>query len=109
MVSIQINLYGRLGTNLGTNIKLDFLENTSPTIRHVITKLIEMDPILKDILLKNDKLSQGTILLINGHIMNRSELGLDTPLKEEDHITVDKLGFIEIVGGGSEEKKYNYN
>ena len=103
MVSVQIDLYGRLGINLGTKIKLDFLENTNPTIRHVIARLIEMDPILRDILLKNNNLSQGTILLINGHIMNRSELGLDTPLKEKDQITVDKLGFLEIVGGGSDE------
>jgi len=109
MVSIQIDLYGRLGINLGSKINLDFLENTNPTIRHVIARLIEMDPFLKDILLKNDELSQGTILLVNGHILNRSELGMDTPLEKEDHITVDKLGFLEIVGGGSEEKSYDIN
>ncbi|MHA1227496.1 MAG: MoaD/ThiS family protein [Candidatus Hodarchaeales archaeon] len=100
MVSIQIDLYGRLGTNLGSQIRLDFQDKYKLTLRQIISKLIQLDSTLKPLLLKNNELRQGTILLINGHAIDRSTFGLDTPITEGDRITIDKLGFLEIVGGG---------
>ncbi|MFX0171239.1 MAG: MoaD/ThiS family protein [Candidatus Hodarchaeota archaeon] len=97
-MKLRVQLFGRLGTNLGSDIELEF--SVEPTIRNVIQILIKKDPILESMLLKNNNLSPGTILLINGHPINRSELGLDKILKTRDKITLDRLGFLEIVGGG---------
>ncbi|MHA1974648.1 MAG: MoaD/ThiS family protein [Candidatus Hodarchaeales archaeon] len=100
MISIQIDLYGRLGINLGSQIILEFKDKYKLTLRQIISKLIQLDPTLKLILLNNKELRQGTILLVNGHAIDRSNFGLDTPITEGDRITIDKLGFLEIVGGG---------
>jgi hypothetical protein len=100
MIKIRIQLFGRLGVNLGSEVMLEF--PNSPTIFEVIQLLILKDPSLESLLLKNNELSQGTILLINGHVIDRSKntLGLKTKLSQKDQITVDRLGFLEIVGGG---------
>ena len=98
MMRLRVQLFGRLGANLGSNIEFEF-EN-EPTIRKVINKLIQKDPSLKSLLLKKDRLSLGTILLINGHIVDKSETGLDRRLRTKDRVTIDALGFLEIVGGG---------
>jgi molybdopterin converting factor small subunit len=99
MIKLQIQLFGRLGANLGSDIELKFPQN--PTIRDVIQVLIQKDPLLELLLLKNNDLSNGTILLINGHFIDRSTTGLDTRLKSKDRVTVDRLGFLPIVGGGN--------
>ncbi len=99
MSKVRVQLFGRLGINLGSELLLDIKEK-HPSIREVIEILIQKDPSLKDILLTKNELSQGTILLINGHAVNRTEAGLDTKLSASDKLTVDRLGFIEIVGGG---------
>ncbi|MHA2054553.1 MAG: hypothetical protein ACW99F_13235 [Candidatus Hodarchaeales archaeon] len=62
--------------------------------------MINQDPSLKPLLLKKNRLHQATILLINGHIIDRSENVLDTVLDTNDKLIVDRLGFLEIVGGG---------
>ncbi len=98
MIKLQIQLFGYLGVNLGSYIELEFSQD--PTIREVIHKLIQKDPPLKTLLLKNNDLSHGTILLINGHIIDRSRSGLETILRSEDRVTVDRLGFLQVVGGG---------
>jgi hypothetical protein len=100
MIRLQIQLFGRLGVNLGQKLDLEF--KNSPTIREVIQSLIEKDPTLKHLLIRNNDLSQGTILLLNGHVIDRSRtgLGLNTKLTPKDQLTVDRLGFLEIVGGG---------
>ncbi len=100
MIRIQIQLFGRLGVNLGSEIILEF--SNSPTIHEVIQSLILKYPTLESLLLKNNELSQGTILLINGHVIDRSKknLGLKTKLNQKDQLTVDRLGFLEMVGGG---------
>ncbi|MFX0182456.1 MAG: MoaD/ThiS family protein [Candidatus Hodarchaeota archaeon] len=98
MMKLRVQLFGRLGTNLGSDIELEF--PVEPTIREVIQILVKKDPILESMLLKNDNLNPGTILLINGHAINRSESGLDKILNTRDKVTLDRLGFLEIVGGG---------
>ena len=98
MIKLRIQLFGQLGANLGSDIELNFSED--PTIREVIQTLIQKDPPLNALLLKNHDLSHGTILLINGHIINRSNSGLDTKLTSSDRMTVDRLGFLQVVGGG---------
>lgn len=99
MSKVRVQLFGRLGINLGSELLLDIKEK-QPSIREVIEVLIQKDPSLKDILLAKNELSQGTILLLNGHAVNRAGAGLDTKLNTADKLTVDRLGFIEIVGGG---------
>jgi molybdopterin converting factor small subunit len=98
-MKIHVQLFGKLGVNLGPEVELELL-NENPSIRDVISLLTKKDPALKSLLLKHDNISQGTILLINGHGVNRSTTGLDTPLVSHDRITVDRIGFLEIVGGG---------
>ncbi len=102
MIKLRIQLFGRLGVNLGSNLEITF--EKEPTIREVISILIQRDPSLEKILLKNKELNPGTILLINGHSINRSESGLDNILNSEDSMTFDQLGFLEIVGGGNINK-----
>ena len=98
-MKIHVQLFGKLGVNLGSDVELELLDE-NPSIRDVLSLLIKKDPSLKSLLLKHDKISQGTILLINGHGVNRSTTGLDTTLVFQDRITVDRIGFLEIVGGG---------
>jgi len=98
-MKICVQLFGKLGVNLGSEVELELL-NENPTIRDVISLLIKKDPSLNLVLLKHDEISQGTILLINGHGVNRSTTGLDTLLISQDRITIDRIGFLEIVGGG---------
>ena len=98
-MKIRIQLFGKLGVNLGSEVELELL-NENPSIRDVISLLIKKDPSLKVVLLKHDEISKGTILLINGHGVNRSTTGLDTLLISQDRITIDRIGFLEIVGGG---------
>ena len=98
-MKIRIQLFGKLGVNIGSEVELELL-NEKPSIRDVISLLIKKDPSLKVVLLKHDEISQGTILLINGHGVNRSTTGLDTLLISQDRITIDRIGFLEIVGGG---------
>ena len=98
-MKINVQLFGKLGVNLGSEVELELLTE-NPSIRDVILLLVKKDPSLKSQLLKHDEISQGTILLINGHGVNRSTTGLDTTLVSQDRITVDRIGFLEIVGGG---------
>ncbi|MHA2346325.1 MAG: hypothetical protein ACXACP_06370, partial [Candidatus Hodarchaeales archaeon] len=87
------------GANLGAKTEIEILKDKA-TIRDVIEILINQDPSLKPLLLKKNRLHQATILLINGHIIDRSENVLDTVLDISDKLIVDRLGFLEIVGGG---------
>lgn len=98
LTKLRIQLFGQLGAIIGSDIELEFPQN--PTIREVIQVLIQKDPLLELLLLKNNDLSNGTILLINGHFIDRSTSGLDTRLRTKDRVTVDRLGFLPIVGGG---------
>ena len=98
-MKIHVQLFGKLGVNLGSDVELE-LPNENPSIRDLVSLLIKKDPSLNSLLLKHDKISQGTILLINGHGVNRSTTGLDTTLVSQDYITIDRIGFLEIVGGG---------
>ncbi|MFX0016716.1 MAG: MoaD/ThiS family protein [Promethearchaeota archaeon] len=98
-MKLRIQLFGQLGANLGSNIELRFNEK-EPTLREVIEMLIKKDEKLESLLLKGNDLKHGTILLVNGHIVDRSQWGLDESLKHRDHVTIDQLGFLPIVGGG---------
>ena len=98
-MKVKVQLYGRLCANLGPNIELEILKQ-NPTINDVISILIQKDPSLESLLLKNNKLHQATILLINGHVVDRTTTGLNTHLDDQDQVTVDRIGFLEIVGGG---------
>lgn len=62
--------------------------------------LIQGDPSLEPLLLNQGRLHQATILLVNGHVVDRSTTGLNTLLTDQDQVTVDRIGFLEIVGGG---------
>lgn len=99
MTKLRIQLFGQLGANLGSNIELRFTEK-EPTLREVIKILITKDPHLKPLLLRGNNLKQGTILLVNGHVVDRSEWGLDKSLSSQDRVIIDQLGFLPIVGGG---------
>ncbi|NHJ00782.1 MAG: hypothetical protein EAX86_01515 [Candidatus Heimdallarchaeota archaeon] len=99
MSKVRVQLFGRLGKNLGSELLIE-TKNKQTSIREVIEILIQRDPGLKDFLLSNDELSRGTILLINGHALDRSKAGLNTKLNDTDRVIIDCLGFIEIVGGG---------
>ena len=98
-MKIHVQLFGKLGARLGSEIELEILGN-EPTIRDVINILIQKDPNLKSLLLDHEKLHQATILLVNGHVVNRSTTGVDTILTSKDRVRVDRIGFLEIVGGG---------
>ena len=98
-MKIHVQLFGKLGVNLGSDVELELLDE-NPSIRDIISLLIKKDPSISSLLLKHDEISRGTILLINGHGVNRSTTGLDTTLVSQDRITVDRIGFLEIVGGG---------
>jgi sulfur carrier protein ThiS len=96
---VQIQLFGKLGANLGTKTEIE-ISKEKPTIKDLIEVLINQDPSLKPLLLKHNRLHQATILLINGHIVDRSENILDTIIGTDDKLLVDRIGFLEIVGGG---------
>ncbi|PWI48199.1 hypothetical protein CEE45_07780 [Candidatus Heimdallarchaeota archaeon B3_Heim] len=98
-MKIHVQLFGKLGVNLGSEIELEILDK-EPTIRDVVNTLIQKDPDLKSLLLDHKKLHQATILLVNGHVVNRSTTRLDTILTSKDRVRVDRIGFLEIVGGG---------
>jgi molybdopterin converting factor small subunit len=104
MTKLRIQLFGRLSANLGSDIELRFMEKKS-TLREVIKLLIKKDPHLEPLLLKENNIKRGTILLLNGHIVDRSEWGLDKSLNTHDRVTIDQLGFLPIVGGGCIRKK----
>ena len=96
---ISVQLFGKLGANLGSEIELEILDE-NPTIRNVVKRLIQKDPELKTLILDKDRLHQATILLVNGHIVNQTSTGLDMTLNSKDQVRVDRIGFLEIVGGG---------
>ncbi len=98
-MKINVQLFGKLGANLGSNVEVEILDK-NPTLRDVVNKLIEKDPGLKDLILDRERLHQATILLVNGHVANQTKTGLDMTLTSEDHVRVDRIGFLEIVGGG---------
>ena len=98
-MKIKVQLYGRLCANLGSIVELE-IPNSKPTLNDVISQLIKNDPSLERYLLNQGRLHQATILLLNGHIVDRSKRGLDTILTTQDQVTVDRIGFLEIVGGG---------
>jgi molybdopterin converting factor small subunit len=98
-MKIKIQLYGRLCANLGSTVELE-INNPKPTLNDVISQLIKNDPSLEQYLLNQGKLHQATILLVNGHVVDRSKTGLDTILTSKDQVKIDRIGFLEIVGGG---------
>lgn len=104
MTKLRIQLFGQLGANLGSDIELKFLER-EPTLREVIKILIKKDPRLEPLLLRGNNLKRGTILLVNGHVVDRSEWGLDKSLSTQDRVIIDQLGFLPIVGGGCIQEK----
>ncbi len=99
MTKLRIQLFGQLGANLGSDIELKFIER-EPTLREVLKILIKKDPQLEPLLLRGNNLKRGTILLVNGHVVDRSEWGLDKSLSAQDLVIIDQLGFLPIVGGG---------
>lgn len=99
MIKLRVQLFGQLGANIGSDVELRFMEK-EPTLREVIQMLIKKDPHLEPLLLKGNDLRRGTILLVNGHVVDRSEWGLDKSLSTQDRVTIDYLGFLPIVGGG---------
>ena len=96
---VQIQLFGKLGATLGVETEIEILKE-KPTIKDLIEVLINLDPSLENLLLKNNRLHQATILLINGHMVDRSKNILDTIINTDDKLMVDRIGFLEIVGGG---------
>lgn len=106
MMKLRIQLFGQLGANLGSDIELR-IEKKELTLREVIKTLINKDPKLESLLLSGNSIKRGTILLVNGHIIDRSEWGLDKNLSTHDRIIIDQLGFLPIVGGGCFRKKEN--
>ncbi|MHA2153993.1 MAG: hypothetical protein ACXABU_01540 [Candidatus Hodarchaeales archaeon] len=98
-MKIFVQLFGKLGANLGSEIELEILDE-NPTIRDIVYMLIQKDPDLKTLILDHDRLHQATILLINGHVVNQTKTGLDMILNTKDQLRVDRIGFLEIVGGG---------
>ena len=96
---VQIQLFGKLGATLGVETEIEILKE-KPTIKDLIEVLINLDPSLEKLLLKHNRLHQATILLINGHMVDRSENILDKIIKTDDKLMVDRIGFLEIVGGG---------
>ncbi len=68
MTKLQVQLFGKLGVNLGSDLELNFIEK-EPTIRKVIKILIQKDPCLESLLLRGNDLRRGTILLINGLLL----------------------------------------
>ena len=104
MTKLRIQLFGQLGANLGSDIELRIEEKES-TLRKVIRILINKDPELESLLLSGNNMKRGTILLVNGHIVDKSEWGLDRSLSTHDRVIIDQLGFLPIVGGGCVEKR----
>ncbi|MHA1994737.1 MAG: hypothetical protein ACW97Z_09365 [Candidatus Hodarchaeales archaeon] len=98
-MKIFVQLFGKLGANLGSEIELEILDE-NPTIRDIVYMLIQKDPDLKTLILDHDRLHQATILLVNGHVVNQTKTGLDMILNTKDQLRVDRIGFLEIVGGG---------
>jgi hypothetical protein len=98
-MKINIQLFGKLGANLGSDVEIEVLDE-NPTLRNVLDILIEKDPRLRNLILDRERLHQATILLVNGHVVNQTKTGLDMVLNSEDRVRVDRIGFLEIVGGG---------
>jgi hypothetical protein len=98
-MKIFVQLFGKLGANLGSEVELE-IRDENPTIRDVVNILIQKDPDLKKLILDHDRLHQATILLVNGHVVNQTKTGLDMILNTRDQVRVDRIGFLEIVGGG---------
>lgn len=99
MIKLRVQLFGQLGANIGSDVELRFIEK-EPTLCEVIQILIKKDPHLEPLLLRGNDLRRGTILLVNGHVVDRSKWGLDKSLSTQDRVTIDHLGFLPIVGGG---------
>ncbi|MFX1286425.1 MAG: MoaD/ThiS family protein [Promethearchaeota archaeon] len=98
-MKLRIKLFGKLGAHIGSDIELKFMKE-DPTLREVLKMLIKKDPKLESVLLRGNTISRGTILLVNGHVVDKSEWGLDKVLSAQDRILIDHLGFLPIVGGG---------
>ena len=98
-MKINVQLFGKLGAKLGAEVELEILDE-KPTIRDVVNLLIQKDPNLKSLILDREQLHQATILLVNGHVVNQANTGLDMVLTAKDQVRVDRIGFLEIVGGG---------
>ncbi len=99
MIKLRVKLFGKLGANIGSDVELRFMKE-EPTLHEVIKMLIKKDPKLESLLLRGNALNRGTILLINGHAVDRSEWGLDRSFSTQDRVLIDHLGFLPIVGGG---------
>ena len=97
---IRVKFHGRLRMAAGSD-EIE-LPETVRNVGDLLEELIQragpearqyvFDPGTKE-------LSPSLIMLVNGHSIRMLE-GLNTPLLEEDAVTIDSVDIMEIVGGG---------
>ena len=91
---MQVKLYASLRQAAGTKM-MDVEVKIDTTIREVLREVTRRYPVLEKFIWKGeDELSEVVHVFINGENI-RHLAGLDTHLKEEDHVDI----FPPVVGG----------
>ena len=91
---MQVKLYASLRQAAGTKM-MDVEIHAGTTIRDVLLELTERYPVLVKFVWKaQGELAQYVHVFVNGENIRRL-VGLDTPLKPEDHVDI----FPPLVGG----------
>lgn len=91
---MQVKLYASLRQAAGTKM-MDVEVKPDTTIREVLLEVTRRYPVLEKFIWKGeDELSEVVHVFINGENI-RHLAGLDTQLKEEDHVDI----FPPVVGG----------
>lgn len=99
-MGVRVKLYSRLREAGGVDEIV--LEETPSTVGELVETLAKKlgDEFRKMVYGEDGKTLRGNImLLVNGHSV-RLLKGLETPLREDDSVSLDVIDVMEIVGGG---------
>ncbi|MCF8884420.1 MAG: MoaD family protein [Aigarchaeota archaeon] len=97
-MGIKVRLYSRLREIVGKDeIILDQVPRNVGELIETISKTLGEN--FKKAVYQEGRLRDNLVILVNGHSIKLLK-GVETPLTENDNVSIDVIDLVEIIGGG---------
>lgn len=97
-MAVRVRLYSRLRDAIGRDEIV--LDHTPKNVGELIESITRMyGDRFRSAVYQEGRLRDNLMILVNGHSIKLLK-GLETPLSENDNVSIDVIDVIEIIGGG---------